>query len=187
MDYYSDSILRLREKLSVEKVDQAERFFKILKVRMNPRLPSTTKELIEFLLKEQPEEKSFMGTIGRGTLHENLFGWLFPKYEPQISFGTGKGGVKNFGCSKVVVDFLHREKNIAYEVDGNNHKTAKQIEKDAFKERLLETKYGIEVYRKTNKEVESMLMHRLLYLADSLYDFRNFAKMRALEIEQIPS
>lgn len=95
------------------------------------------------------------------TQHEQVFSLLFPELDPQVSFGSGKGGMKKYGFKRVVVDFYDDKRKIAIEIDGKNHKSREQAYKDAVKALMLFREYGVETIRFTNEEVEEMLIKRL--------------------------
>lgn len=101
------------------------------------------------------------------TDHETMFALLYPHLNSQVSFGTGKGGYKEYGFKRVIVDFYDSNKKIAYEIDGDNHKRELQQLKDRMKELFLQIEYGIRTIRFTNKEVEEMLLLRIKEISDS--------------------
>lgn len=89
------------------------------------------------------------------TIHENMFASLFPQYERQVTFGTGKGGLERWGTKKFVADFYDPEKKIVYEIDGKSHKRLINQLTDEIKRRFLKEK-GIEKLRITNEQVEKL-------------------------------
>jgi hypothetical protein len=183
--YFEERINELRSKLTASQIEQSEKYLRILKIILNPRLPKTTRELVEYLVDGDTKNGVFAGPVGKGTLHENLFAWMSPELEHQVSFGTGKGGLKNFGCSKIVVDFYCREEKVAFEIDGESHKLSKQIEKDEFKERLLETKYGVSIFRYTNQEVEDKALFRLMSAFEFYDDLQNYYRFRGMDFGEL--
>lgn len=132
--------------------------FEQIKSKCNP------KNSFDYLMKMVFEEKenNFSGGCGDiRTTHEKIFGLLFPNLKRQVSFGTGKGGYEKYGFKRVVVDFYDKEKNIAYEIDGLNHKRNMQKLNDKIKELFLYEKYKVKTFRITNQEVENLLLNRL--------------------------
>ena len=83
--------------------------------------------------------------VGRPrTLSEKAFAIAHPKFEQQVYFGTGKGGLKTWGCMNFTADFLDRPNKVVYELDGSSHKKKQEVDarKDAFF-----TSIGIKVFR----------------------------------------
>lgn len=95
------------------------------------------------------------------TQHEQVFSLLFPELDPQVSFGSGKGGMKKYGFKRVIVDFYDDERKLAIEIDGKNHKNTRQAYKDSMKALMLLKEHGVKTVRFTNEEVEKMLIKRL--------------------------
>ncbi|MDU0430681.1 MULTISPECIES: DUF559 domain-containing protein [Staphylococcus] len=89
------------------------------------------------------------------TLHENMFASLFPNFERQITFGTGKNGLEKWGTKKFTADFYDPQSQIVIEIDGLSHQTKKQKIVDRMKEIFLAEK-GIKVYRISNEKVKEL-------------------------------
>lgn len=89
------------------------------------------------------------------TKHEVMFSVMFPHFERQVVFGTGKGGLKKWLTKKFTVDFLDRQNLIAYEIDGKSHNTKIGQINDQIKRIFLEEK-GIKVVHLTNMQVEKL-------------------------------
>ena len=87
------------------------------------------------------------------TKHEIMFSVMYPHLKRQVTFGTGKGGLKKWTSKKFTVDFLDTENSIAYEIDGRSHNSEITRITDKLKEYFLETK-GIKTIRFSNSEVE---------------------------------
>lgn len=87
------------------------------------------------------------------TRHEIMFASMHPELEHQVTFGTGLGGLKEWGTKKFTVDFFDRERKIAYEIDGKSHVTELGVVNDKLKEIFLSRK-NILVVRFSNAEVE---------------------------------
>ena len=83
------------------------------------------------------------------------FAKLHPHLEKEVRFGTGKGGKAIWGTTWFLVDFLDRDKKIAYEIDGSWHLVPERQERDRRKKAFLATK-GIKVIHYTNEEVLAM-------------------------------
>ena len=99
--------------------------------------------------------------IFENTKHEKVFSMLFPELEQQVTFGTGKGGYKEWGVNKFTADFYDKKENTIYEIDGESHFTEIGKLKDKYRDGLLRLLYGVETLRTTNKEVEIMLLERI--------------------------
>lgn len=97
----------------------------------------------------------------RNTLHENIFQIMFPSFESQVTFGTGKGGYDKYLSKKYTVDFFDKENGIIYEIDGKNHATEIGILKDRIRDCFFMNELGYKTVRITNKEVERMLISRI--------------------------
>lgn len=87
------------------------------------------------------------------TRHEIMFATMHPELEHQVTFGTGSGGLVEWGTKKFTVDFFDRERKIAYEIDGKSHSTKLGIVNDKIKEIFL-AKKNILVVRISNAEIE---------------------------------
>ncbi|BGE83301.1 DUF559 domain-containing protein [Staphylococcus petrasii] len=89
------------------------------------------------------------------TLHENMFASLFPNFERQVTFGTGKNGLEKWCTKKFTADFFDPINNIVIEVDGSSHNNERQKIIDRLKEIFFEQK-GIKVYRISNEKVKEI-------------------------------
>ncbi|MDW3933569.1 DUF559 domain-containing protein [Staphylococcus saprophyticus] len=89
------------------------------------------------------------------TLHENMFATLFPNFERQITFGTGKNGLEKWATKKFTADFYDPQRQIVIEIDGLSHQTKRQKIVDRMKEIFFAEK-GIKVYRITNEKVKEL-------------------------------
>ena len=89
------------------------------------------------------------------TLHENMFASLFPSLERQVTFGTGKNGLKTWGSKKFTADFYDTESKTAYEIDGKSHDRLINQLNDEIKIRFLKGK-GIKTLRISNEQVEKL-------------------------------
>lgn len=89
------------------------------------------------------------------TLHENMFASLFPQFNRQVTFGTGKGGLEKWGTKKFTVDFYNPETYEAVEIDGKSHKTEYQKILGSLKLLFLQDK-GIKLLRVRNEDVEKL-------------------------------
>lgn len=106
------------------------------------------------------------------TKHENMFAALFPEFDRQVTFGTGKGGLKKWGTKKFTADFYDPINKIVYEIDGRSHKRLIVQLNDRLKELFLKEK-GIEVIRIKNKIVENLFFEQSNYWGDVLEQFTN--------------
>jgi len=103
------------------------------------------------------ESVKFRGASGRErTMHENLFHYMFPHFDSQVAFGTGRNGLMKYGSKKFTADFYDRKLNLVVEIDGNGHNEKHQREKDGIKTWLLSSE-NIHVTRFRNDEVEELL------------------------------
>lgn len=87
------------------------------------------------------------------TKHEIMFSSMNPHLKRQITFGTGKGGLKKWLTKKFTVDFYDEKNKIAYEIDGKNHRTKMGWVNDRLKDHFMKEK-GILVIHYTNEQVE---------------------------------
>ena len=99
--------------------------------------------------------------VFENTKHENVYSILFPELEKQVTFGTGKGGYKEWGVKKFTADFYDKKENTIYEIDGESHFTEIGILKDKYRDGLLNLLHGAKTVRISNKEVEMMLLKRI--------------------------
>jgi very-short-patch-repair endonuclease len=102
----------------------------------------------------------------RRTIHENMFSMLYPGLLTQVSFGTKKHGMDNYGSRRFIVDFYDPDEKMAYEIDGKSHKRLKYRLSDVQKSICLLELYGIQTVRFTNDQVEAMLKKRLKELEE---------------------
>ncbi|MDV3051899.1 hypothetical protein NLV77_000834 [Staphylococcus ureilyticus] len=89
------------------------------------------------------------------TLHENMFASLFPHFERQVTFGTGKNGLEKWCTKKFTADFYDPKNQVVIEIDGNSHKNKRQKVVDRMKEIFFAEK-GIKVYRISNDKVKEI-------------------------------
>ena len=87
------------------------------------------------------------------TKHEIMFSSMNPHLKRQITFGTGKGGLKKWLTKKFTVDFYDEKNKIAYEIDGKSHRTKMGWVNDRLKDHFMKEK-GILVIHYTNEQVE---------------------------------
>lgn len=87
------------------------------------------------------------------TKHEIMFASMNPHLKRQVTFGTGKGGLKKWLTKKFTVDFYDEKNKIAYEIDGKSHETELGAVNDKLKEIFL-AKKDVVVVRFSNEEVE---------------------------------
>lgn len=148
-----------------ENYPDAYNLYRYLKVSLNPRIPKVKEEMMMYLLDFHNTEANFLGGAGdkRMTLHENIFHWLYGYLSPQVTFGTGKNGVELWGCRKFIADFYDSKDQKIYEIDGSSHKSFKARLKD-FDRQMFFNGQEINVVRFTNKQVEQMLIDRLIEL-----------------------
>lgn len=143
--------------MSEKERDRVDLAFESIKHQCNPK--NTMSYMIGMLL---GSASNFSGGCGDlMTTHEKMFHLMLPDLRPQVSFGTGKDGYEKYGFKRVIVDFLDKERNIAYEIDGENHRGKLQSLKDRVKTGFLNIEYDIKTIRFTNEEVEEMLIKRL--------------------------
>lgn len=95
------------------------------------------------------------------TTHERIFHMMYPSLKQQVAFGTGKGGYKEWGVKRFILDFYDEGKNIAYEIDGRTHETEIGKLRDKYRDGLLYHLHGIRTIRYSNGEVENMLKKRI--------------------------
>ena len=114
----------------------------------------------------------------KNTQHEVIFANLFPFLKKQVTFGTGKGGYKEFHVKKYTVDFYNSDDNVVWEIDGESHKTELQKLKDSNRDLILKMLYGITTYRLTNEDVERILLERIrnINLAERVTNGNNTEK-----------
>lgn len=89
------------------------------------------------------------------TLHENMFASLFPHFERQVTFGTGKNGLEKWCTKKFTADFYDPKNQVVIEIDGNSHKNKRQKVVDRMKEIFFAEK-RIKVYRISNDKVKEI-------------------------------
>lgn len=86
------------------------------------------------------------------TREENLFHFIFDHLNPQVPFGTGKGGYKLYGVKRYVVDFVDPDSFTIIEIDGRSHNTSKQTNKDKIRNLFFQTN-GYYTIRFSNEDV----------------------------------
>ncbi len=126
-----------------------------------------TPELIfELFVSGKMLDRHIRGGSGdwRRTKHEVMFSILFPELKRQMSFGTGRGGLREYGSTKFVADFYDEKANVVYEIDGPSHATRKAKIRDINKALCLLELYGIRVRRITNQGVERLMKKRIALL-----------------------
>ena len=89
-----------------------------------------------------PKAKSLFGS-----LQETVVGFYLLKFG---FIKTSKGDLKHLGFGQMELDFYHKKKKIAVEVDGEVHKLHKQSERDVRKNQVC-VKNGIKLYRLRDK------------------------------------
>lgn len=104
------------------------------------------------------------------TKHENMFASLFPQFDRQTTFGTGKGGLKKWGTKKFTADFYDQINKVVYEIDGESHKRLSVQISDGLKELFLKEK-GIKVVRIKNSVVKKLFIEESSYWGDVLEQF----------------
>lgn len=102
--------------------------------------------------------------FGRRTWHESTFAAWCPDLEPQVTFGTGRGGFRTWGAVSFTADFVDREEMKVYEVDGSSHKGPERQERDRRKDRFFEH-LGFDVLRVPNRLIETWAIDALLHVA----------------------
>lgn len=95
------------------------------------------------------------------TRHEKIFKMLYPNLLEQVAFGTGKNGLKVYGTKKYTVDFFDPDRNVAWEIDGQSHKSSSAIENDLKRDAFLKNVYDITVFRISNDFVKKLMIKRL--------------------------
>lgn len=128
-----------------------------------------TPELIfELFVSGKMLDRHIRGGSGdwRRTKHEVMFSILFPELKQQMSFGTGRGGLREYGSTKFVADFYDEKANVVYEIDGPGHARRKARLRDINKTLCLLELYGIKVKRITNQSVEQLMKRRIASLFD---------------------
>jgi Uncharacterized protein conserved in bacteria len=112
-------------------------------------------------------EANFHGGCGDyRTAHEKVFSLMFPDLQSQVPFGTGKGGYKKYRAKRYIADFYDPDRKIIYEIDGTNHKREIEQLKDKIRDYFFYHELGIRTIRLTNKDIENLLMKRLLQLEE---------------------
>lgn len=119
-------------------------------------LSTDEKEIVEIIFEAIRPISLF-----RGTRHEKIFKILYPEFLEQVSFGTGKGGLKKYGTKKYTVDFYDPNKNIAWEIDGRSHRSLAAIQRDLKRDVFLKEVYGVDVFRISNNFVKQLMIKRL--------------------------
>lgn len=142
------------------------RIFEQIKYECRPDKDVSISETIFniFFVTEPKQETNFIGGINddRNTLHENLFQAMWgDSVKPQVHFGTGKGGYEKYLSKRYTADFYDEERNVIYEIDGDNHKSEVQKIKDRIRDYFFLHELGIRTIRITNEMVEEMLLSEL--------------------------
>lgn len=88
------------------------------------------------------------------TYHEELFHFMFPKFEQQVSFGTGKGGLNKWGSKRFVADFYDKDSKTIYEIDGKSHRPFERQISDRLRDVFFKEELGIKTVRLSNRTVE---------------------------------
>ena len=114
-------------------------------------------DAIEQIVTTMPEIKhpSFQNAT-----HEFMFGTMFPKLRRQVTFGTGKGVLANWGSKKYVADFFDSDTNTIFEIDGASHNSKYRKIVDALRDKFFESK-GIKTIRISNRVVERLYIQQL--------------------------
>lgn len=100
----------------------------------------------------------------RMTEHEVIFKYMFNesfKLKEQVSFGTGKNGLKIWHAKKYVADFVDESIKAVFEIDGKNHESKYRKLKDELKEIFFMNK-GYSLIRIKNEQVEKWFSERIL-------------------------
>jgi hypothetical protein len=122
---------------------------------MTKRLPG---DFMYIFFNENIPIQGHKGDI-HGTFHEWLFSLLFPTLKKQVSFGTGKGGLKKWLCKCYTADFVDEEDKYIFEIDGKSHNYGIHHLKDKLRD-IFFTEKGYKIVRLSNAEVENMLVKR---------------------------
>lgn len=107
----------------------------------------------EIALSDSLAQYDFQVRKFENTRHEIMFAQMNPHLKKQVVFGTGKGGYKKWMTKKFTVDFFDEKNKIAYEIDGNSHKTKIGWVNDRLKDHFMSEK-DILVVHITNEQVE---------------------------------
>lgn len=91
----------------------------------------------------------------QNTIHETMFGIMFPGLLQQVTFGTGKGGLAKWGSKKYVADFFDSSTNTIFEIDGTSHNSKYRKVSDKLRDRFFESK-GVKTIRISNWDVEQL-------------------------------
>src|SRR5699024_119816 len=86
------------------------------------------------------------------TLHENMFASLFPNFERQVTFGTGKNGLDKWCTKKFTADFYDSQNRIVIEIDGASHQTERQKIVDRMKVYRISKEKIKELFEKETKK-----------------------------------
>jgi hypothetical protein len=121
-------------------------------------------DIFDMFFGQIPDKKTnFIGGCNdnRNTLHENLFGVMYPELQKQVVFGTGEGGYEKYHSKKFIADFCDHENKVIYEIDGNSHKEYYRRLMDRMRDCFFYIEHGIQTVRITNERVEEMVLERL--------------------------
>lgn len=116
------------------------------------KLSDETKKKISQTLKETSWWKDH-GLHKSMTESECLFQDMFPAFEVNKHFGTGKDGKTKWKAGWFCVDFYDKDTNTAYEIDGSSHNLPGRQERDYRKQRFLES-INIRVIRYPNEQIQ---------------------------------
>lgn len=81
---------------------------------------------------------------------------MFPELQWQVTFGTGKGGLKKWGSKRYIADFYWPEKKIIFEIDGKSHKTEYRQVCDRLRDLFFKNELGIRTIRISNQQIKEL-------------------------------
>lgn len=90
------------------------------------------------------------------TESERIFHLMFPELRWQVTFGTGKNGLKKWGSKKYVADFYWPEEKTIFEIDGKSHKTEYRQVCDKLRDLFFKGELGIKTVRLSNQQVKEL-------------------------------
>ena len=90
------------------------------------------------------------------TYSEDLFHFMFPQFEQQVVFGTGKGGLEKWGSKKFTADFYDQENKTIYEIDGKSHNSFYRQVSDRLRDAFFKEELGIKTIRLSNGKVSDL-------------------------------
>ena len=127
----------------------------------------------EFRAKQPVLKKRQIELRGRATPSELKLNRLLK--ETGYSFIFQKGFIAfDYFC---IVDFYIKGVKLCIEVDGKYHSTPEQRAKDQYRDKYLQEVRGLQVWRLTNEEVDSMGKEELLYKLNRIEQDR-FERLR---------